>query len=382
MIVSNNSHEAIYFDGSRNKIIEKNNFILDVDKLKNASLEAHISNSKNFSQSPNYYESVVPGIFIIPPRTQWVKKGSEFNPLIQGLSVSKRTSDDLKELFALIKRHIQYVGPSNIAVETSGGLDTSIIIGLISHLTSECKLVGIVSDRYEFRTERYIQECMFEKSSLIERIPEEKCFPYSKLTEVPFHYLPNKASLFYARHHAVASSARELGAKLVLNGMSLEALLIEPLEDYKTKLSACKWMWDDSWPNEYIYRPEKVEYINIAGRLPYYRWAARARFEEGYDPLRLWARQFFAEVLPKELVKYQYKAAFDGIYEDGLQRSLKDIEEIGRVAFELTRKKELHPDNMKKYIRRSSKLTHEEYVEMMAIFSFATWIYSALKSGI
>jgi hypothetical protein len=163
MIVINNSYDTVLYDSSRGRIIKKCDFQITADSLRECSLESHLKNCRYFSQAPIHYQPVFPGIYVIPPKTQWVQSGRKFDPLIRGLAVLARHANNEKKLQSFIRRHVDFVGAANIAVETSGGLDTSIIIGIISQYITNINLVGVVSDRFEFRTERHVQELLFSK---------------------------------------------------------------------------------------------------------------------------------------------------------------------------------------------------------------------------
>jgi hypothetical protein len=66
----------------------------------------------------------------------------------------------------------------HIAVQLSGGVDSSLIIGLLSFFGIKFSLIGYYNRRYEFRTESYIQKILAESCDDVILINYEYNLPY------------------------------------------------------------------------------------------------------------------------------------------------------------------------------------------------------------
>jgi len=115
---------------------------------------------------------------------------------------------------------------ATIGVQLSGGLDSSLIIGLLRYFNIEHALIGLSSKRFEFRTERYIQNLLAEKSTLVHLIDEADVLPCSNMLEVPPHQLPDLLSLNYAQDNAMATACKDLNVEVLLSGGGGDTLLV------------------------------------------------------------------------------------------------------------------------------------------------------------
>jgi hypothetical protein len=99
------------------------------------------------------------------------------------------------------------------------------------------------------------------------------------------------------------------------------------------------------------------------------------------DPRQLWARAFFRDFLPKELVDYTYKADFWGLYIDGLIKSLPEIHAIHRQAYELSGNPYFEEANLKDILRNDLfNCDQKLYQRLEARISAAVWINSLLAA--
>ena len=65
------------------------------------------------------------------------------------------------------------------------------------------------SNRYEFRTERMIQQKLAEQNSDVVLIDESTCLPCSRLRAVPAHQVPDLLSLDYAQDYDMAQACKK-----------------------------------------------------------------------------------------------------------------------------------------------------------------------------
>lgn len=379
-IVANPKNNSVLYDAAKQRIIQFNDFKLNFDLIKNASIQNHLLNTREFSQSPDLYRPVIQDVYSIPPKSQW-----NFDKLDASYAHAILNYDSESKPLAIehiLKKYAKLIDSKKIVFEVSGGLDTSLLISVFGEYLNEFSQVGVVSERYEFRTERQIQEYYFDRCKKSIKINEDDALPFSNLKNVPFHFLPNKASLFYGRHRAVIDATKKLEAKYVINGIGLDPMLCNPVSGNINTFRLSKFQWEDDWANSYLYKPQNLEYVNATIRNPIINFLWKSRKNEAEDSLKMWARKIFSEKLPSYLTKYRYKGAFDGVYETGLQVNNDVIIEIYDVAYDTIKIEELNPNRNKRLLKRSENLNPEKDINLMATLSYAVWIYAMVRDGI
>ena len=380
-VVANPKKYSVIYNSIKNKIIEYGDFELNIDLVKKSNFKNHLHNTRNFSQSPDVYKPVIENIYSIPPKSQWSFNdvGASF---INDVINEDSNKSSPRGIHGILKKYAQLLGSNDVVFEVSGGLDTSLLISIFGeHLTGYSQ-IGVVSNRYEFRTEREIQEYFFNKCENSIRINESDALPFSQLSKVPVHLLPNKASLFYGRHKAVIDATNELGAKFVINGIGLDPMLCNPVFGEINEFRLSKHQWEDDWANSYLYRPQGLEYVNASVRNPVISYLWKTRKNQKEDSQKIWARKFFFNKLPDYLTKYRYKGAFDGVYETGLKNNHEEIMNIYDIAYGVLEWDELCPKRNRNLLIRSENINQEEEINLMSTLSFAVWIHSMVRDGL
>lgn len=380
-LVTNPSRTSKFFNTKNERLLDDISEIINAKNIRLASLASHISNSYFYVQCPDTYTSVLDDLVPIPPRTSWRYSSKKFSPILKSIANKNRTYsvENIVEFIIEYKKKLNLV---NLTVELSGGLDSSIVIQLLRSAGIEPNLVGFQSKRYEFRTESRIQDIIKTVNESTILMADDKSLPYSNLLNVPVHPLPNKSSIFYGRHKSIAEASISLGSKLILNGMGGDFLFCPAVPHNDYPLEFYRWQSDDYWANEYIYRQYGCEYISPMALKPFPNIIASLRRGMNKDTRKTWARKFFREILPRELVEYAYKGSFDGVYEEGLKLALGDIQKIGKVAFEVTKNSSLDGVSLLKLAMNSLNNSHEHTIEFMGKISFGIWIYSLVREGV
>ena len=102
--------------------------------------------------------------------------------------------------------------------------------------------------------------------------------------------------------------------------------------------------------NDHVFYPSGIRYLNV-GAIPFVRrMLISLRRGQKQDIQKLWARNYFRNQLPIELVNYSYKASFGGIYYKGLKVAEEEILALTSKAYSITKIPELNPNNMKKLV--------------------------------
>ena len=294
------------------------------------SFAAHVANETNPPIHLNEYQPVLPDIYPIPARTKWSYEDGIFTKLKKNIKLSEDLTfgSCLKNSKRLLKNT-----KGKIAVEISGGLDSSIMIGALEKLGYEPVLIGTFSNLYKFRTEKYIQETIAKKFKNV-ILSESFSLQFTNLLETPVHFLPSYTSL----HHNVAANTirllEEHDVKCVFQGTAFDAVLVEAAINNPNDL---RWpTLQDNWLHDYVFAPQGVAYIDVAALSPIKQVLLSLRNGQAKDVQKWWARKFFASVIPPELSNYAYKANFGPLWWDGLLSSSEQIIQVVDTAWKIT----------------------------------------------
>lgn len=369
-MIINNSNNLVYFDIETNTISNNIWNKITYESLSESNLNNHLLNSNNYIQSPNHYAPVLKNIFPIPPRSKWSNDRSRFE-CIQSLEVSEYNHN----LFTIISKLVKPIKKYKVGVELSGGLDSSIIISMLIENGIEPFLIGYSCDRYEFRTERYIQSIFSNKVKESILINSKDILPFQNLKGCPPHQIPNPSSLYYFNKQIIADSCKENGVDILFNGISGDSFFCESVFGNEMPNLWHNWMLDNRWFHENVFYKKQIHYLPV-----YSKNIAESIFMErkgmGYDSQKIWARNYFKDYLPKELVYYNYKADHVGDLIVGIQRSYYDVKDIFEFTRSITKKSEFSEENLLKLFDNIEKYNENQLKEIMGKVSYATWIYS------
>lgn len=275
----------------------------------------------------------------------------------------------------------QYEG-KKIGVQLSGGLDSSIIIGLLNHLNIPFYLVGMSTSRYEFRTERFVQDVLSNCAVEAVLIDYENHLPLSNLNEVPRHQYPDMLVNNYSSNKAMALECQRLGIEILLTGEGGDNVFAEPIT---VDPNQCTWIpqsFGDTWLAEYVYNPCGVDIIPFYEDKGVLDTIYNLRIGQSEDNPKLWARHFFKEFIPQELVNYTYCADFWGIYISGLQKAIPNIKILCERAFELTQNKYFSQESIESLLSQDLLSAKKDiYQKIEARIALAVWINSLVEKN-
>lgn len=224
----------------------------------------------------------------------------------------------------------------HIGVQLSGGVDSSIVIGLLRACGIPYSLVGLSTERYEFRTERHVQLKLAEECGNAELIDYEQCLPLAGLETVHSHAWPDLSSINFASDTCMAAACNRLGIEVLFSGSGGDVILGTEVPENPDD---CDWhpqIFNYPWPKEVVYAQHGVELVAFYDDPQIVNGLYNLRRGQRDDAKKLWARQFFRNFLPSELVDFTYCADFWGVYVDGLQGALNTIRNLNSQAYELT----------------------------------------------
>jgi hypothetical protein len=251
-----------------------------------------------------------------------------------------------------VSHFLSRFGGETIGIQLSGGVDTSLIIGALRFLGVKYILIGFNSpERYEFRTESIVQDKLLQSASRGVLIDHERFLPFSSLDRIPPHQIPQSGVTGYAVAEAMAEEAKQQGVTLLLTGTGGDMVL-----GGRANPNFCDWTpssFTDPWAQDLIYSAKGIrcEAFFADDRIGSSIWNLRRGQDE--DIRKTWARQYFRDYLPPELVKFTYKADFWGIYLDGLRENEEQILNLQETAFKLTGLRSYNPERLFSLLRKS-----------------------------
>jgi hypothetical protein len=270
----------------------------------------------------------------------------------------------------------------HIGVQLSGGLDSSLIIGLLSKFGISYSLIGLRSDRYEFRTERYIQELLANDCpGQVIMVEESDHLPCTGLDTVPPHQLPDLLSLNYSQDLAMALACKEAGIEVLFSGGGGDTLLGEAVPKKPGDVCWRPQTFLDEFPKDVVYASSGVEFLSFYEQSSILDAVFRLRKGKCDDFSKLWARSTFRDFLPSELVDYTYCADFWGRDIDGLLGNMAEIRELHARAHDISRNSYFADGNLEKLLAEDLlRPTKVLYQRIDSRISSAVWVCSLVKS--
>ena len=286
---------------------------------------------------------------------------------------------ELRDLLDVIEQYFSKFTDMHIGVQLSGGLDSSLIIGFLRYFSIPHTLVGATTSRYEFRTETFIQRKLADDSVRHILLNYEDYLPMTGIEKVPPHQDPDSLSCLYTANQAIAEICAAEGIEVLFTGEAGDLLL-----GSEASPDGCQWKTGGSkktWLMDLVYSYHGIQLI------PFYcdtdivtcLWNIRAGQQA--DPNKLWARQYFKDFLPLELVDYTYKADFWGLYLDGLQNAIPSIRRLHDQAHEITKHPYFDKENLEDLLTQICKSKNCDVATFQRIearSSLAVWYVKLL----
>jgi len=270
-----------------------------------------------------------------------------------------------------------------IGVQLSGGLDSSIIIGLLKHFNIPFYLVGLASKRFEFRTESHIQNIIAEWANKTVLIDYESCLPYTNIENVPPHQYPEEYVVTYGADYKMAKTAKEMGIEVLLTGQGGDNVWGDEIFHNPNEL---KWMphtYFDGWLQDLVYTPEGIELVPFYGDECISELIYNLRLGQKEDILKIWARRFFKDFLPRELVEYTYYSDFWGFVISGVQGVMPKLPVLFEQTYDLTQSEYFSKQKLKELMAIDLlDYKKETYMQIEPLIGIAVWIDSLVRGGI
>lgn len=268
-----------------------------------------------------------------------------------------------------------------LGVHLSGGMDSTLIMGILRKLGIPFVPIGLVSETYEFRTERMVQEELLgwgEDGLLISM--EEYPF-YSDVDQLPKHQEPTGIFKDYAGATALAKAFKERGVDVVFTGQGGDTLFVDEVKSLDAVKFNIGIEFDNSVGEDLIYAPHGLQLVSYFSHKPVIDEICSARLGQDEDLFKSWSRKWLKDFLPQRLVDYQYFADFFAMTTWGLSQARPTIKALMHECYERTGWKEFSPANTRTFLSQDIySFEQNDYMKFCSLTAVAVWLHSLLRT--
>jgi hypothetical protein len=191
----------------------------------------------------------------------------------------------------------------------------------------------------------------------------------------PVHQVPDLLALNHEQDRLMAESCRRKGVEVLFSGGGGDVLLgsaapVDPTE--------CRWRpqtFADAFPAEVVYAPRGIEFRSFFADQGIVDAVYCLRRGQGGDVSKRWARKFFRDFLPRELVEFSYCADFWGRDIDGLLESTAEVRRIHGRAWKITRDPYFAEDRLEALLAEDLLRPRKDlYQRIESRISSAVWV--------
>jgi len=308
------------------------------------------------------------------------QKKIPYDPIFTPNKVNANLDLFLKESQRFFK---QFEG-KKIGVQLSGGLDSSIIIGLLKYFKMQFNLVGLTNKRFEFRTESHIQNILAAWADKTILVEYDTCLPYSHIDKVPPHQYPEEYIRTFGPDYIMSQKAQELGIEVLITGQGGDNVYGDEILNKSPE--ELKWMphtYYQGWLEDLVYTPRGIELVPFYADERISELIYSLRFGQKEDIPKVWARQFFKDFLPRELSEYIYHSDFWGFIISGVQEVMPQLPLLFEQTYDLTQNNHFNKEKVND-LMKIDLLDHkkETYMQIEPLLGIAVWIDSLVRGGI
>ena len=326
--------------------------------------------------------------------TEWRPLFPHITPVMPGFRYNTETGEMEEKRFvprqyemtlslflSKVERYFAQYEGRKIGVHLSGGLDSSLIIGLLHHFGIPFSLYGMVTDRYEFRTERRIQDLLASLGEQTRYVHIEEHPFYNLLDRYPFHQIPDSYIKSLDPATALVDKAKRDGVEVLFGGQGADTLFVDAIPAEQGVISFnIGNEFTVPWEEDLIYRPREVELVSFYADPDIIEAIYNLRLGKGADPWKLWARHFFRDFIPRELSEYHYVADFNGLSLSGLEQAKPVVADLFEEAYELLHHPIFSPESTRVMQETNVfKFDYKLYSAYCARISIAVWLHALME---
>lgn len=346
---------------------------------KKYNIDNRIANDALGEMRQTEWEPVLPGIIPQMPGFVYDPKTKRMNELCYQPHVISNPS---REAFmSTAEAFFRRFEGERIGVHLSGGLDSSLIMCLLHYFGISFCAVGLASQRYEFRTERRIQDIIGAYAKESELLDIEEYPFYGNLDKMPKHQIPDSNIKMNDADGAVAETLKRMGCTVVLTGQGGDTLLADAItqETYKKGFNI-RNEFCFPWEEDFLYAPKGLRLISFFSDETIIDHLVALRFGHKEDPLKLWARHYFADLLPRELSEFCFCGDFNGHSKTGLEDAKPTIKLLFEEAYETFQHPLFSPESTRNFVETNVfTFDYKEYCDYCTKISIAAWLHSLFR---
>lgn len=349
------------------------------------NIDAYLGNETQYAEKAEHKQDIhnklmFPGLAIIEPGHQWneEKRDTEITyteiPLRQGC-----TRNTLMEA---VSRYFAQFDGKELGVHLSGGLDSSLIMAWLHELHIPFTAIGFKCDRWEFRTERHIQDVMADRYASDTMLIDIERHPfYSGMKDIPKTQSPYSATIKNGNiDKAMAEEFGSLGVDVVFSGQGGDSLFVDPVYPEKPLRFAIGDEFEVCDEDDLTYAPLGMKLLSPFADFNIIQQISSLRAGEKQDVRKWWARRYFKEILPKELSDFCYAADMFGLSQSGLEEAKPTIKELFEETYDLTHNRNFSPVETKRFVEKNVfELEFNTYIEYTSRISVAAWLHALMR---
>ncbi len=363
-----------FFNTSKNIIQNDIWDELESGLWENISIENYLYNDKIGEVDQSHWKQVFPGFYPIYPGFKWDNKQ---NRLIKDLYYPQYVDSSFEKFISVVEEYFEQFKGKKIGVHLSGGFDSSLIICLLKYLGVPFTPIGLVCNRFEFRTERHIQEILMGWGENGKLIDFEDYPLWSKLSFNPKQQIPDSNIMMNNASFALAKAFHKAGVEIVINGQGGDSLFYEAIPNSGFNIGN---EFLNPWDDVNNYSPNHCELHSFYADKTIIDHLYSLRYNQKNDPIKKWARRFFHHILPTELSEYYYKCDYFGIDKSGLWDARNEIKILFEEAYDLLKHQLFSPESTRDFFNTNVfNLEFSSYCNYCSKISIAVWLHSLFR---
>ena len=342
-------------------------------------IDNYLKNDALGDVDQNKWLPIFPNYKVINAGFKWDASTQQINA---DLYRPKSVNASLDSFLQAAENYFKKFEGKRIGVHLSGGLDSSLIISLLNYFKIPFVAIGLCSHRFEFRTEKRIQEIMagYANDALLLDMDDYPFF--SNLESKPKHQIPDANIKMIDASMRLAEEFAKRGCNVVFSGQGGDTLLVDSMADLKY-FAGYNIGNEFTMPYEQdcVYQPIGIELHSFFSCKEIIDQITSLRVNEGDDSLKIWARKFFKDFLPRELSEFTYCADFFGHSMDGLNKSKPTFKLLFEEAYDYFKHPLFEPKGIKKILDTDLlALEYSTYCEFCAKLSIAVWLHALFRN--
>lgn len=349
------------------------------------NIDAYLGNEKQYADKVEDKVDIknklmFPNLAIIEPGHKWNAEKNDTEIEYTPIKLIKNCNH--KTLREAIEHYFLQFKGKKLGVHLSGGLDSSLIMAWLHELHIPFTAIGFESFRWEFRTERHIQEVMAEKYADDAFLLDVDQYPfYSDIENIPKTQTPYSAYIKnWNINKAIAEEFKTRDVDVVFSGQGGDTLFVDPIDKNKLLSFAIGDEFEVYGENELIYEPLGLQLKSPLADIGIIQQISSLRIGEKQDARKWWARRYFKDILPKELSEFCYAADMFGLSQSGLEEAKPTIKKLFDEAYALTHNHNFSSVATQRFLDKNVfELEFKTYIEYTSYISVAAWLHALFR---